>query len=88
MHSKEIKFMCGYNAQENGSLQFPFTHLKLRRESKEDYVKVGENKTWKSSLLDCRIVNKMRGCLKRRFLLVFQRCINLGAQKQWAGIRQ
>lgn len=49
------------SALTNDCFAVPFIHLELRREYKEDYLKVGESKVGKS-LLDYRIVNKILCC--------------------------
>lgn len=64
-------------APENNSYAASSVHLKLRRELKEDYMEAGEARQG----LIYRIVNKII-CFFEDGYGLFERCINLDAQKQ------
>lgn len=61
-----------------GRFTVSFMHLKLRRERKEDYLRVGE------SQVDYRIVMVMHFLEDNCGL--FQRCVHLDTQKQCTGL--
>lgn len=65
-------------------------HLELRRELKEDYMKVRESKAGKFLLLDYTIVNKIIYSIEggyaskgsqKEYTLDFQKSVNLDAQE-------
>ena len=68
------------------------SRLESGRDCKKGYRTVGESKAGKPLRLNSRIVNKImcsrggshtsKGSEKK----AFQRCVNVGAQKQWTGL--
>ena len=76
------------NALANNSFTTSFKHLKLRKEHKEEYLKVGARKVG----LDYRIVKKIMCFLKGGYAfkgyysLASQKCVNLNTQEQGQGL--